>query len=236
MSNNKLKYDIADTVKKNYDTYTGKGDEYFYLRDRAWEICYSFFQGIFKNIEGFNDSVKEQAALHLGCYLASFGMYRNNIMLNSNFKVLYPIIDILRESDSLSKCDIDSYPVDSIFDLKLEMEKKFRCTQINIPGFEQSDFGMLVSKILMGTLGCTPAYDGFFKEGIKFCDIHPHTNFSRRSLKAVIEFYADNDNKEEFENARKYVQTDYKDIEYPIMRIIDMYFWHIGYTESKKNK
>jgi hypothetical protein len=101
----------------------------------------------------------------------------------------------------------------------------------------------LVTKVLMGTLGCVPAYDTYFKEGIKKANkeikkankvikkankvIKKATissNFSKKSISALIDFYRDEDNKSDFDNVRATMTTRHGK-KYPEMKFLDMGFW-----------
>ena len=79
----------------------------------------------------------------------------------------------------------------------------------------------------MGTLGCVPAYDRFFVDGIK-----KHTvttgEYSPESVLRLVDFYeAHNDRLEE---ARRGMQCE--DLTYPQMKLLDMGFWKIGFEKS----
>jgi hypothetical protein len=50
---------------------------------------------------------------------------------------------------------------------------------------------ILITKILMGTLGCVPAYDRFFVDTIRNYKI-ASGNFNRKSLYDLAEYYNDN--------------------------------------------
>ena len=79
---------------------------------------------------------------------------------------------------------------------------------------------VLITKILMGTLGCVPAYDRFFVDGIKK---HKVTTgeYSPESVLRLAKFYeAHNDRLEE---ARRGMRTE--DLTYPQMKLLDMGFW-----------
>ena len=56
----------------------------------------------------------------------------------------------------------------------------------------------LVTKILLGTLGCVPAYDRYFIDGMKQSNL-PNKKFSPNSIKTLQKFYTDN--KIEFDKA-----------------------------------
>ena len=81
----------------------------------------------------------------------------------------------------------------------------------------------LITKVLMGTMGCVPAYDRYFIKGIKKYKKASGT-FSIKSILNLVEFY--NENYIDFEKAREKMKIG--DIEYPQMKIIDMCFWQIG--------
>lgn len=93
----------------------------------------------------------------------------------------------------------------------------------------------LISKILMGTMGCVPAYDRLFIEGLKK---EKHNNnfssfsFNEKSFEELVKFYKKN--KGEIENIQKYISNN--EITYPIMKLIDMYFWYIGFMNPKDKK
>ncbi len=97
----------------------------------------------------------------------------------------------------------------------------------------------LISKILMGTMGCVPAYDRLFINGLKEKKLDTEKNnkfsyhFNETSFKKLVEFCKNN--KKEIEEIQKYILKNRK-IAYPIMKIIDMYFWYIGFTNNKENK
>lgn len=86
----------------------------------------------------------------------------------------------------------------------------------------------LLSKILLGTIGCVPAFDRYFilglkEEGIKF------SRFDENSLKQLFAFAVHSkDEIQEFQN------KVYKKLRlyYPVMKILDMYFWQIGYDKE----
>ncbi len=88
---------------------------------------------------------------------------------------------------------------------------------------------VLITKILMGTLGCVPAYDRFFVDGIKKHKVTTQ-EYSRKSVRKLAEFYeAHNDRLEE---ARRGMRTE--DLTYPQMKLLDMGFWQIGFEENLK--
>ena len=86
---------------------------------------------------------------------------------------------------------------------------------------------VLITKILMGTLGCVPAYDRFFVDGIKTYKVTTQ-EYSPKSVLKLVDFYeAHNDRLEE---ARRGMRTE--DLTYPQMKLLDMGFWQIGFERD----
>ena len=90
----------------------------------------------------------------------------------------------------------------------------------------------LLSKILLGTLGCVPAYDRYFIDGLKHMEIK-NTTFNDASLTELFDCI--DNNKTEIENAQKLILTKTGQ-HYPVMKVLDMYFWQIGYDKEVKEK
>ena len=93
----------------------------------------------------------------------------------------------------------------------------------------------LISKILLGTLCCCPAYDRYFLAGLKEKKMKYNT-FDINSLNELFDFIGKNNNKTEIESAQKLIESKTGNY-YPAMKVLDMYFWQIGYEkESEENK
>ena len=86
---------------------------------------------------------------------------------------------------------------------------------------------VLITKILMGTLGCVPAYDRFFQDGVATYKVTTQ-EYSLESVRKLAKFYeAHNDRLEE---ARRGMRVG--DLTYPQMKLLDMGFWQIGFEKS----
>jgi len=87
----------------------------------------------------------------------------------------------------------------------------------------------LVTKVLLGTLGCLPACDRFFIDGFKSMDFS-YSYLNAKFIGRVLNFCRDN---------LAELRTEQDGIErmggmrYPLMKLIDMYFWQIGFERSK---
>ena len=88
----------------------------------------------------------------------------------------------------------------------------------------------LITKILMGTLGCVPAYDRYFIAGVKNQNVTTR-NYNINSVLKLVDFYEKN--KDELERARKNLSV--YNLPYPQMKMLDMGFWQIGF-ELDNNK
>lgn len=82
----------------------------------------------------------------------------------------------------------------------------------------------LITKILMGTMGCVPAYDRYFIVGIKNQKIATG-NYNIKSVLQLVDFYEKNALK--LEPIRKEMKV--YDLPYPQMKMQDMGFWQIGF-------
>lgn len=89
----------------------------------------------------------------------------------------------------------------------------------------------IISKIIIGTLGCCPAFDRYFNLGVKELNY----NFNKISLKSFEALFQFKKNFEEdlFEIQKELFKID--NYLYPMCKIIDNYFWHEGFglTNSK---
>ena len=89
----------------------------------------------------------------------------------------------------------------------------------------------LVSKILLGTLGCVPAYDRYFRSAVVEHRVATSI-FSRNSVFSLCKFYEENEI--ELEEVRAGMKLECSGIEYPQMKLLDMAFWEIGRDLEKK--
>lgn len=190
-------------------------------RYNSWRYCFA----------EFNELAKEDShyALHLAFYLASWGMYRGSSkLLQKDFKIHIGAIKILRKYYYL-KCNIynevDQSMLNNILELIEELRKYYK-------SFGISPTDTLISKILLGTLGCSPAFDRYFLDGVR----HHKLNFkspSEKNFKLLFQFASDN--RMEIEDLQNNLLEN-ENIFYPKFKLIDMFFWHEGYESEKSKK
>ena len=201
-------------------------------RSRSWEHCYR----VFRDARTDPSPDYDYLSLHLAFYLASWGMYRgSSFLLQKDYKVLTPIVE------EILKSEYDCLFGVACADLReLEVQERLKNVSDNIANHfgpirdevagrkvASSVSPVLITKILMGTLGCVPAYDRFFQDGVATYKVTTQ-EYSLESVRKLAKFYeAHNDRLEE---ARRGMQTD--DLIYPQMKLLDMGFWQIGFEKD----
>ena len=201
-------------------------------RSRSWEHCYRVFRDARTDLSPDCDYL----SLHLAFFLASWGMYRgSSFLLQKDYKVLVPIVEkILKpEYDCLFGVACvglrDSEVQKRLKKLRDDIAAHFWPIRNEVAGREVKSqvSPVRITKILMGTLGCVPAYDRFFEEGARYFGLEKKT-YHEDSLLELADFYeAHNDRLEE---ARRGMRTE--DLVYPQMKLLDMGFWQIGFEKD----
>jgi hypothetical protein len=148
---------------------------------RSWERCYRYFQCFHRLTPVDRD--RDHGALQLGFYLASWGMYRKGFLRDYAYTVHLRVIDqlVLRKFDSLWNEDFgacDSHAT-TLAPMILEATKAVRdaykpfarikaVRDLDNPSDRYNVVSdILVTKVILGTFGCLPACDEYFKYGWK---------------------------------------------------------------------
>lgn len=220
---------ILESSVKFYDTL--KKDENG--RYRSWEHCYSNFI----NARDNKNAELDYLSLQLAFYLASWGMYRgSSFLLQKDYKIHIPVVkELLKEEyDPLAGIDCvelkrekNQRLLEKINAFLDEYYSNIRDEVKNIKVRNQLS-STLITKILMGTLGCVPAYDRYFISGIKKQKV-ASGNYNMKSIGQLVDFYESNI--VELENIRKDMKVN--GMAYPQMKILDMAFWQIGLDSDK---
>ena len=183
----------------------------------------------------------EIQVLELAFYLASWGMYRGSSgLLQKNHLIHKGAVDIVfSKTNQKLKCkqttEIKRENIKATLAVKDELAKHYSSIFFT-KGADKpkpiSPTDTLLSKIMLGTLGCVPAYDRYFIDGLKEMEMK-HSGFNEASLNELFNFI--DDNKKEIDQAQKLIKTKTQR-HYPLMKILDMYFWQIGYDKEVKEK
>ena len=203
-------------------------------RSRSWEHCYR----VFRDARTDPSPDCDYLSLHLAFYLASWGMYRgSSFLLQKDYKVLVPVVEEILKPEydclfgvactGLRESEVQVM-LKNVYDY---IAAHFRPIRNEVAGREvaSSVSPVLITKILMGTLGCVPAYDRFFIDGIKKYKVTTQ-EYSRNSLLKLVGFYEEHNDR--LEEARRGMRVG--DLIYPQMKLLDMGLWQVGFEKSSK--
>lgn len=196
----------------------------------SWKHCYNTFS----NINQDDDIL----ALHLGFYLASWGMYRGSAaLLQKSYKVHLGAVTIIRDFYHL-RCDelneVSIVQKNDILELNKQLFKHYNSfTYFNNKNVLKSrkPTDTLISKIILGTLGCSPAFDRYFNDGVKKYNFS-FTSFSNKNFDEIFDFV------EKYKPELLKLQSELKSsqgLHYPLLKLVDIYFWHEGFSLETKN-
>lgn len=266
----KFTFSLSKTVKEKYkrkienehkDNMTV--DELFEFHTKnhgrflSWERCYKFFK---VNEEVFLSKTRvelsdlyRQAELELGFYLASFGMYRGSSVLLIKDSSIYSnlissLFDKVKE-ERKNKANAQEEGLKYEDKLNSKLYKACDIWVKKLKGEENSyyDNKILITKILMGIFGYVPAFDRFFKEGLRIAkeqderfkkltiyvkDIDKWRQAEGETSGFITEQLAKDFSKLDFRFHAPYDEAE----QYPLMRKIDIYFWFIGFCSYESDK
>ena len=201
-------------------------------RSRSWEHCYR----VFRDARNDPSPDYDYLSLHLAFYLASWGMYRGScFILQKDYKVHTPIVEEILKPEydclfGLACADLRNDDVGEQYTkLYKYIDGYFDPIRKEVAGREVATpvSPVLITKILMGTLGCVPAYDRFFEEGAKYLGLEKKS-YNKDSPLELADFYEEHNDR--LEEARRGMRTD--DLIYPQMKLLDMGFWQIGFERD----
>ena len=204
-------------------------------RSRSWEHCYR----VFRDARTDPSPDCDYLSLHLAFYLASWGMYRgSSFLLQKDYKVLSPVVEEVLKPEydclfGIACADLRESEVQgSLEKLNKYIAEHFRPIRNEVAGREvaSSVSPVLITKILMGTLGCVPAYDRFFQDGVATYKVTTQ-EYSPKSVLKLVDFYEKHNDR--LEEARRGMRTD--DLIYPQMKLLDMGFWQIGFERDAED-
>ena len=205
-------------------------------RFKSWEYCYSAFRKARENREVVDRTV---LCMHLSSYLASFGMYCRAVpILQKDYLFHRAIVDKLLEDPFDQLVGIECRDllcgnrVDLVFNLAEEIKRYY---------YQVGGTYTLATKILLGTLGCTSAYDTVFLKGLKKYKDQTGEHvavqrFSQNSLRQLCHFY---ERKRDLfgkaiDNFAVHDANGNLCGVYPQMRFLDVVFWRLGSEDARE--
>lgn len=201
-------------------------------RSRSWEHCYR----VFRDARTDPSPDYDYLSLHLAFYLASWGMYRGScFILQKDYKVHTPIVEEVLKPEydclfGLACADVRNSDVwKQLKNLSDFIAAHFRPIRDEVKGrvVEYPVSPVLITKILLGTLGCVPAYDTFFEKGVRHLGLKER-NYNEDSLLELADIYEEHNDR--LEEARRGMRTG--DLVYPQMKLLDMGLWQIGFERD----
>lgn len=180
-------------------------------RYNSWQLCYEFFR------DHASTTRLEESALHLMAYLSSWGMYRGSskLLTDYNYLVHRDAVKLILDSRN-NLLDARNLPhTGELMTLKSKLVAYYTAKSI-------SATDTLVTKVLLGTTACVPAYDRYFRAGAKLLNI-PQA-FSEKSISQLIQLW--NQIADEFTNLSENA---------PPMKILDCALWQVGFNSTSAN-
>ena len=212
---------LFNAVVTNYELKKQEDKNHRYW---SWDHCYSAFHSKLDN---------DTKALHLANYLASWGMNRGSGgLLQKDYKIHVRTIEVLSDGkySSLDCYNQNHFAIDKI-ELLFKLVDELSAHYSSIPYERMGDrdsispTDTLISKVLLGTLSCVPAYDEFLKSGLELGTLS-NRRLTVRGITSLLSWIKSFD----IEGHRKSLPESAREL--PVMKLLDIYFWSLGYNLS----
>lgn len=202
-------------------------------RYASFDICFTYFHS------NRNKLAKdmERSCLYLWSYLASWGMLRGSSdLLQKSPVALIPLIEHFSKLDNtIWELDVDKYDSKTI-PLLIEECKTIKNILEKELNVDASD--TLTTKILMGVVGCIPAYDTYFTETFRNLfntgDLQcAFRTINEKSLLCIKSFY--NENKKFLDSVHYYslnFNGEESSYQYTKAKLIDMFGFNYGINKK----
>lgn len=233
-----MKRTIFNEIKDNYKIFM-KGWENEHHRFRSYDPCKEYFDKFYGKT--LTPVEKEEFSLRLFAYLASWGMFRgNDWFIWKSSRVFLQVTNVLFDVKYKQLKDIDPYAenfdVEKYCDLTIELQKAVYNTlkatleqddKLYPPKLEKENkvSPLMVCKILMGTYGCTIAYDSYDMKGLRALGVKaPQNQEMRNLLGKTCDIFTEN------KNVFMNIMQDMKryGVNYTAFKVLDMILWIYG--------
>jgi hypothetical protein len=166
-------------IESNLRSYLDKRQPH--ARYTSFDYCFNYFQAHRERRtlpELVSGEALQLSCLHIGFYLASWGMFRGSAeLLQRSVRVFIPVVEVIAESaPEIWEMDAHLYG-DGSCPIIFETARRIREA---LPGRASA---ILITKIMLGAFGCVPAFDTYFKKGLGVWTFGP------KSLRKIGEFY-----------------------------------------------
>jgi hypothetical protein len=196
------------------------------VRYASFDYCFNYFQDARDGQETGGLASGDQlelSCLHLGFYLASWGMMRGSLHGRS-LRELVPVVQAIADEPRATwELDVPGYPETGIAAV-LALGDRIRTAYT----FTASP--VLVTKTMLGVFGCIPAFDRFFRLGFGGATLDHAT------LTKISDFYTANKGALHAMPIRTLDFTTGQDTPrcYTQAKIIDMIFFQEGFKRTGK--
>jgi hypothetical protein len=212
------------TIARNIAAWFGDYASDPHSRYRSWEHCYAFFQ---REQQAGVAARLDEASLQLGFYLASWGMYRgSSSLLQRAYTVHLSVVEGLTQprfaplwTSEFGSAQADHQQVPLVLEMIEVIRNAYR-------RFGQPT-DTLVTKVILGTLGCLPACDRYFRVGFK-SEGFKYSSLNERFVKQVLDFSLANLVKLQSEQNKIRRRSG---VRYPLMKLVDMHFHAAGWRD-----
>lgn len=209
----------ATEIERNLQEYVeGRSDA---ARYASFDYCFNYFRRL-RDAGHLSEILEPEklqvSCLHLGFYLASWGMFRGKShLLQGSMRHYVSLLEVIVQEDALFDVDVDGYDSDAISLLR----RGFSSVR---QAFPHPATDTLVTKVMLGVFGCVPAFDTYFKTGFRAATFGP------KSLRRIKSFY---DANEELIERYRIPTLDFSngrdtDLRYTAAKVIDMVFFVEG--------
>lgn len=208
-----------DQIEANLEQYVL--DRRDTARYASFDYCFNYFRSFYDRGELPSLVAPERlqtSCLHLGFYLASWGMFRGKShLLQGSMKHYVPLLQVIAESGDLFDIDVPDYDSASMSVVRHGFSKVRSA-------FPHPATETLVTKVMLGVFGCVPAFDTYFKSGFGA------STFGPKSLGRIRDFYEGN--AELIENYRiptiDFASAEDTGLRYTAAKVVDMIFFVEG--------
>lgn len=155
-------------------------------RYASFDYCYNYFYSFYKQNglhELANGENLQMSCLHLGFYLASWGMMRgSSFLLEKSIGNYKNLIKVISEMDpKLWEIDVNNYNEENI-ELLLNCKKQI----FEAFGKDYKPTDTLITKIMLGVFANIPAFDQYVRKSLKVNELN------EKSIWKIKDFYEGN--------------------------------------------
>jgi hypothetical protein len=190
-------------------------------RASSFDYCFNYFQQAHEDgalLDLCSSERLETSSLQLGFYLASWGMFRGKAQLLRHSSRFYePLLNAIATADD-AIWSIDLWDYDDAT-TRMIVSESDRIRDALFPKASQT----LVTKVMLGVYGCTPAFDSYFRRAFG-------RSFSYKSLLLLHDQFREH--RDLVESCRPYT-LDFatggcSERKYTAAKIVDMHYFIAG--------